>query len=214
MPSSHATEQEYLEDNISTVAWHLGRPGAHVTISYDGGAKLVVSLGNVLAEIARRLESYPAQQPDVRSRLARECIENLNATDDGDPAGNLINVLKRGFVSLGWAQPSLAAEQLIDAIGAAQEQRHPEDRSIFVLQEIARGRCDNGRPLSGETARNMARSALDFWPGRNAPVTHTDSPSDGAIYAAVSQRGMTDEERKSLDAAIDNAVARPDRTQK
>jgi hypothetical protein len=51
----------------------------------------------------------------------------------------------------------------------AQEQRHPEDRTIFVLQEIARGRCDNGRPLSGETARNMARSALDFWPGKNAP---------------------------------------------
>jgi hypothetical protein len=67
-----------------------------------------------------------------------------------------------------------AADAIVALNPIAQEQRHPEDRTIFVLQEIARGRCDNGRPLSGETARNMARSALDFWPGKNPPVASTD----------------------------------------
>lgn len=37
-----------------------------------------------------------------------------------------------------------------------------------VLGEIARGRKDNGRPLGGETARQMARECLDSldleWP--------------------------------------------------
>lgn len=61
-----------------------------------------------------------AQRQDVSSRLARECIENLNATDDGDPAGNLGYVLVRGFAALGWAQPSLAAAQLIDTICASK----------------------------------------------------------------------------------------------
>jgi hypothetical protein len=57
--------------------------------------------------------------------------------------------------------------------GVAQAGRHPEDRTIFVLQEIARGRCDNGRPLGGETARQMARAALDNWPGRASSLPST-----------------------------------------
>jgi hypothetical protein len=53
---------------------------------------------------------------DTPERLNRECLENLNATDDGDPAGNLLNVLKKGFAAMGWAQPSNAADDLISAI--------------------------------------------------------------------------------------------------
>jgi hypothetical protein len=49
-------------------------------------------------------------------KLDRECLENLNATDDGDPAGNLLHVLKKGFAAMEWAQPSLAAYELISAI--------------------------------------------------------------------------------------------------
>lgn len=49
------TEQDYLEDNIGTVAFHLGRPGARLSIAYDGGPKLIVDPGEVLKEISRRL---------------------------------------------------------------------------------------------------------------------------------------------------------------
>ena len=31
---------------------------------------------------------------------------------------------------------------------------------VYVLGEIARGRCDNGRPLAAEESRQMAREAL------------------------------------------------------
>lgn len=55
------TEQEYLEDNISTVAFHIGRPGARMTVGYDGGSQLVVDPGEVLKEISRRLS--PAATP-------------------------------------------------------------------------------------------------------------------------------------------------------
>jgi hypothetical protein len=34
------------------------------------------------------------------------------------------------------------------------------ERLHYVLGEIARGRCDNGRPLAAETSRQMAREAL------------------------------------------------------
>jgi hypothetical protein len=37
-----------------------------------------------------------------------------------------------------------------------------------VLQEIARGRVDNGRPLGAETSRQLARTVLDTWPSRTA----------------------------------------------
>lgn len=52
----------------------------------------------------------------IDTRLARESLENLNATDDGDPGGNLLFVLKKGFAALGWSQPSNAADDLVDAI--------------------------------------------------------------------------------------------------
>lgn len=38
------------------------------------------------------------------------------------------------------------------------------------------------------------------------PVTSTDNASDGAIYAAVSQRDMSPEEHASLDTAINSAI--------
>jgi hypothetical protein len=53
------------------------------------------------------------------------------------------------------------------------------ERMAFVLGEIARGRCDNGRPLAAETSRQMARTVLDMaglgWPyGRPASKTMRD----------------------------------------
>lgn len=55
------TEQEFLEDNIATVAFHLGQPGARLSVSHDGPG-LVVDPGEVLKEISRRL-SGAAQPP-------------------------------------------------------------------------------------------------------------------------------------------------------
>ena len=56
--SQHPTEQAFLEDNIATVAFHLGQPGAKLNVSHDKGA-LAVDSGEVLKEISRRL-SAPA----------------------------------------------------------------------------------------------------------------------------------------------------------
>lgn len=53
-----ATEREYLEDNIATVAFHLGQPGATLGISHDTGG-LRVDPGEVLREISRRLTKKP-----------------------------------------------------------------------------------------------------------------------------------------------------------
>jgi hypothetical protein len=47
-------EREFLEDNIATVSFHLGQPGARLTVSHDGPG-LVVDPGEVLKEISRRL---------------------------------------------------------------------------------------------------------------------------------------------------------------
>ena len=52
--SSTGTEQDYLEDNIATVAYHLGRPGAKMRVDHQIGG-LNVSEGEVLKEISRRL---------------------------------------------------------------------------------------------------------------------------------------------------------------
>lgn len=55
-------------------------------------------------------------------------------------------------------------------MGGAEEEMV---RYQFVLGEIARGRCDNGRPLAAEIARQMARHVLDTygrpWPARQQP---------------------------------------------
>ena len=34
---------------------------------------------------------------------------------------------------------------------------------VYVLGEIARGRCDNDRPLAAETSRQMARHVLSLY---------------------------------------------------
>lgn len=52
------------------------------------------------------------------------------------------------------------------------------ERMHFVLGEIARGRCDNGRPLAAEVSRQMARDVLVMlelgWPyGRKPTQTET-----------------------------------------
>lgn len=57
-----ATERGYLEDNIATVAHHLGQPGAFLSVHYDGGAKLLVDPGEVLKEISRRLSDQPQRE--------------------------------------------------------------------------------------------------------------------------------------------------------
>jgi hypothetical protein len=48
-----------LEENIATMAWHLGQPGAKLSVQHDKSG-LIVDPGDVLKEISRRL-SIPAQ---------------------------------------------------------------------------------------------------------------------------------------------------------
>lgn len=66
------TEQAFLEDNIATVAFHLGQPGARLSVSHDGPG-LVVDPGEVLKEISRRLTRDDAQRlPDGFVIVPRE----------------------------------------------------------------------------------------------------------------------------------------------
>jgi hypothetical protein len=62
------------------------------------------------------------------------------------------------------------------------------ERMAFVLGEIARGRCDNGRPLAAETSRQMARTVLDMiglgWP--------YGKPASKAMETLVSQANRGD----------------------
>jgi len=55
------TEQDFLEDNIATVAFHLGQPGASLEVRVTGEPRLVVDPGEVLQEISRRLSLKTAQ---------------------------------------------------------------------------------------------------------------------------------------------------------
>lgn len=56
------TEKEYLEDNIATVAFHLGRPGARLSVQNGDLCGLLVEPGEVLKEISRRLTAkHPCQ---------------------------------------------------------------------------------------------------------------------------------------------------------
>lgn len=73
------SEQEYLEDNIATVAFHLGQPGARISVHSDSGrVGLVVDPGEVLKEVSRRIESHKALLADV----ARIKVQRDNALLD------------------------------------------------------------------------------------------------------------------------------------
>lgn len=83
--------------------------------------------------------------------------------DEGD--GHYRIVAKQGYIKVSPARAhgKSDAALIVRAVNA-------HDMLTLVLGEIARGRCDNGRPLAAETARQMAREALaqnDLpWPAR------------------------------------------------
>ncbi len=94
---------------------------------------------------APALRAQPASP--LQGRLNRECLENLNATDDGDPEGNLFNVLKRGFAAMKWAQPSLAADVLIDALLSSAPPEQPSGPiTTEQLDNLQFGRSLHNRP--------------------------------------------------------------------
>ena len=76
--SSTGTEQDYLEDNIATVAYHLGRPGAKMRVDHQIGG-LNVSEGEVLKEISRRLSVAQACADPVlfstSSAISKEVLD-------------------------------------------------------------------------------------------------------------------------------------------
>lgn len=63
-------EQQFLEDNIATVAFHLGQPGAKLSVRSDKDA-LMVDPGEVLQEISRRLTVAHAQRPNMPVKAER-----------------------------------------------------------------------------------------------------------------------------------------------
>lgn len=70
--STEADELRHLEDNIATVAHHLGQPGARLSVSHDGPG-LVVDPGEVLKEISRRLGIAQAKlDPFVEGAIAED----------------------------------------------------------------------------------------------------------------------------------------------
>jgi hypothetical protein len=58
---SAPTEQDFLEDNIATMAFHMGHPGASLTVLVGGEPRLVVDPGEVLQEASRRLSLKTAR---------------------------------------------------------------------------------------------------------------------------------------------------------
>jgi hypothetical protein len=67
---SPVSEREYLEDNIATVAFHLGQPGARLSVQHDKSGVLV-DPGAALKEISRRLTADHAQRPAAREAIAK-----------------------------------------------------------------------------------------------------------------------------------------------
>lgn len=112
-----ATEQEFLEDNIATVAFHLGQPGACLGITHKGPG-LVVGAGEVLKEISRRLGI--AQRPAARDALAQTLLDK--DYQDCDSYGLADAVLKHWDVSWKGASALQAgAWQLIETYDPAHE---------------------------------------------------------------------------------------------
>jgi hypothetical protein len=60
--SSSAIEQDYLEDNIATVAFHIGRPGARLSVTNDVSG-LIVDAGEILKEVSLRLTAHAQLMP-------------------------------------------------------------------------------------------------------------------------------------------------------
>ena len=79
-----ADEAACLEDNIATVAFHLGQPGARLSVQHDKSG-LIVDPGDTLKEISRRLEPPP---PIPDGRIALEALEpfaRISLIRDSDP---------------------------------------------------------------------------------------------------------------------------------
>jgi hypothetical protein len=72
---SEREELQYLEDNIATVAFHLGQPGAVLRVDHEKGG-LNVEPGEVLKEISRRLSGV-APAPETE-RLMQWIASLLN----------------------------------------------------------------------------------------------------------------------------------------
>lgn len=75
-------EVQFLEDNIATVAFHLGQPGARLNISHDKSG-LAVDPGEVLQEISRRLTRDRAQVAQVQEALEL-AVNIIMASEPGD----------------------------------------------------------------------------------------------------------------------------------
>ncbi len=78
--SSSGSEQDYLEDNIATVAFHLGQPGARLSVSHNGPG-LIVDPGEVLKEISRRLGGVAQGSLEISQHIGwlKQYVEGMTA---------------------------------------------------------------------------------------------------------------------------------------
>jgi hypothetical protein len=109
-----AKERQFLEENIATVAFHLGQPGAKLSVRSDKGA-LMVDPGEVLKEISRRLTVT-----DSPSRPGRITEDQIMQVIRKVTSGELREILtcKRWKDGIDIDRPTFAAERLAEEFGA------------------------------------------------------------------------------------------------
>lgn len=167
------TERPYLEDNIATVAFHLGQPGARLTVSYNDGPRLAVDPGEVLKEVSRRLTAAPqsVSTETADAALYRLLASNIPDCMDSSWEGRMIRPERLTAlvgVILTRFGDAVQAEIDRDTIGtltrqvlAYQEQLDQEPDALAVAQAMYDWQYGKGAWL----APNQQSSVRDHFTG-------------------------------------------------
>lgn len=195
---SAAEERQFLEENIATVAFHLGQPGATMRADWSKGS-LAVDAGEVLKEISRRL-SAPAQGSQVPSReqlIRTICGHALCDLQHAQAAADAILSLPSSSEPA--QPPNETYRETVRRVGAAREKRLAELRD--ALEQIAAVCADNdgddcGHRLALRFVANVVARSLAFTSAsrctcaaivnpniphaRTCPLSSTDRAGGGA----------------------------------
>jgi len=152
-----AEEQQHLEDNIATVAHHLGRPGARLEVRHgNGSAGLVVDPCEVLKVISRRLDRPAVTLPAEYGELVRNSREL---------ALNEQSVTTKGCINrLCAAIAKLVAER--DAMDQSASYWQERCAAAEVQAEAERERC--AKIIKGRTYLGHYREWPEWGPGNRS----------------------------------------------